>query len=49
LFRNHPFDVTKAPNRYGLDTFYSQHVWVWKKNPMGTLTMWNPKVNCAFA
>ena len=46
LFRHHPFDITTAPNRYNLPTFYSQHVWAWKANPSGPLNMWNPKVKC---
>jgi hypothetical protein len=46
LFRKAPFDVTGAPNRYGLDPFYSQHVWIWRPNPAGVLSMWNPKVSC---
>ena len=49
LFRGHPFDVTAAPNRFGLNTFYSQHVWVWKHNPAGLLAMWNPTVHCSWA
>ncbi len=48
-FRGHPFEVTEAPNRFGLDTFYSQHVWAWRGNPAGLLAMWNPTVHCAFA
>jgi hypothetical protein len=47
LFQGHPFAVTQAPNRYGLPTFYSQHVWAWKANPVGPLAMWNPNVHCA--
>jgi hypothetical protein len=46
LFRNAPFDLTTAPNRYGLAAFYSQHVWLWKANPAGILAMWNPRVVC---
>jgi hypothetical protein len=49
LYRGRPFDVTAAPNRYGLPAFYSQHVWVWKHNPAGLLAMWNPTVHCAWA
>lgn len=49
IFRHAPFDKTDAPNRFGLDPFYSQHAWVWKHNPAGLLAMWNPKVNCQFA
>lgn len=46
LFPGHPFDETDAPNRFGLADFYSQHVWAWKRNPAGTLAMWNPNVHC---
>jgi hypothetical protein len=42
----HRFNVTASPNRYGLPTFYSLHVWVWKPNPAGTFEMWNPRVHC---
>ena len=49
LFRGHPFDLTPAPNRFGLDPFYSQHVWAWKANRAGLLAMWNPAVKCAWA
>lgn len=49
LFGAAPFDLTGAPNRFGLDPFYSQHVWVWKPNPAGMLTMWNPRVHCPAA
>jgi hypothetical protein len=46
LWPHHRFDFTDAPNRYGLDPFYSQHVWAWKDNPAGLLAMWNPTVHC---
>ena len=49
LFAGHAFDRTDSPNRFGLPTFYSQHVWVWKANPAGRLAMWNPQVNCGNA
>jgi hypothetical protein len=42
----HTFDLTNEPNRFGLPTFYSLHVWVWKHNPAGTFAMWNPRVSC---
>ena len=45
LFRR-DFDVTAAPNRYGLPAFYSLHVWVWEHNPAGRFAMWNPRVVC---
>ncbi|MGH3340666.1 MAG: hypothetical protein ACRDPL_17800 [Propionibacteriaceae bacterium] len=40
------FNVTDAPNRYGLPPFYSLHAWIWKDNPAGTFAMWNPSVHC---
>jgi hypothetical protein len=42
----HTFDVTAAPNRYGLPAFYSLHAWAWKHNPAGRFAMWNPSVIC---
>jgi len=39
----HYFD---SPNRFGLDPFYTLHVWAWKDNPNGTFTNWNPTVSC---
>jgi hypothetical protein len=45
LFK-HTFNLTDAPNRFGLPPFYSLHVWVWKHNPAGTFEMWNPRVVC---
>ncbi|HEX2292992.1 MAG TPA: hypothetical protein VHH55_06745 [Gaiellaceae bacterium] len=41
-----PFDFTGEPNRYGLPPFYSLHAWIWKPNPSGILTPWNPRVAC---
>jgi hypothetical protein len=40
------FDYTPAGNRFGLPAFWSLHAWVWKHNPAGTLTPWNPSVSC---
>jgi hypothetical protein len=42
----HTFNLTPAPNRFGLPAFYSLHVWAWRHNPAGTFQMWNPKVSC---
>jgi hypothetical protein len=41
------FMTTDAGNRYGLPSFYSLHAWVWKDNPTGTFSMWNPSVSCS--
>jgi hypothetical protein len=46
LWPRHVFNFTDAPNRFGLDPFYSQHVWAWKHNSAGLLSMWNPAVHC---
>ena len=40
------FHLFDAPNRFGLDPFYTLHVWAWKDNPVGTFTNWNPNVSC---
>jgi hypothetical protein len=40
------FNFTDAPNRFGLPPFYSLHAWIWKTNPAGEFTMWNPDVSC---
>jgi hypothetical protein len=42
----HTFDLTPAPNRFGLPAFYSLHAWAWKHNPAGRFSMWNPNVTC---
>jgi hypothetical protein len=40
------FNFTGAPNRYGLPPFYALHAWIWKPNPSGLLSPWNPRVEC---
>ena len=40
------FHLFDSPNRFGLDAFYTLHVWAWKDNPNGTFTNWNPNVSC---
>lgn len=39
----HEFD---APNRFGLDSFYTLHVWAWKENPTGAFVNWHQNVSC---
>ena len=46
LYKGHPFDTVEAPNRFGLPTFYAQHVWLYLHNPAGMFAMWNPDVHC---
>ena len=40
------FHLFDSPNRFGLDPFYTLHVWAWKENPNGAFTNWNPNVSC---
>ena len=42
----HTFNLTPAGNRFGLPAYFSLHVWVWKQNPAGMYSMWNPTVHC---
>jgi hypothetical protein len=42
----HPFNFTPAGNRFGLPPYYSLHAWIWKVNPSGVFSMWNPTVTC---
>lgn len=39
--------VVPVPNRYDVPlAFYQIHVWVWKHNPSGMFSDWNPRVSC---
>ena len=40
------FNFTPAGNRFGLPAYYSLHVWLFKRNPAGKFSMWNPEVHC---
>ena len=40
------FMLTPDGNRFGLPAFYSLHVWIYKHNPSGMFSMWNPTVTC---
>ncbi|MFI5274905.1 MAG: hypothetical protein ACHQ4H_17890 [Ktedonobacterales bacterium] len=42
----HGFMLTPDGNRFGIPAFYSLHAWIWKHNPSGTFSMWNPNVSC---
>jgi hypothetical protein len=45
----HRFNLTPAGNRFGLPAYYSLHVWLFKHNPSGEFSMWNPLVKCGGA
>lgn len=40
------FMLTPAGNRFGLPAYYSLHAWIWKHNPSGMFSPWNPTVKC---
>lgn len=40
------FHYFESPNRFGLDAFYTLHVWAWKVNPNGAFVNWHPNVSC---
>jgi hypothetical protein len=40
------FHLFEAPNRFGLPSFYTLHVWAWKPNPNGAFVNWHPDVSC---
>ncbi|MBV9507524.1 MAG: hypothetical protein JO323_21225 [Acidobacteriia bacterium] len=40
------FHLFTSPNRFGLPSFYTLHVWAWKKNPNGAFVNWHPNVSC---
>ena len=40
------FHYFEAPNRFGLNAFYTLHVWAWKENPNGAFVNWHPNVAC---
>ena len=40
------FMSNPADNRFGLPAFYSLHAWIWKDNPTGMFSPFNPQVRC---
>jgi hypothetical protein len=40
------FHLFEAPNRFGLPTFYTLHVWAWKDSPTGSFVNWHQNVSC---
>jgi len=40
------FDFTPTGNRYGIPAFYALHAWLFRGNPAGQFTPWNPRVTC---
>ncbi len=43
----HDMFYRTAPNRYGIEPgFYERHYWLYKSNPLGAFSDWNPTVSC---
>lgn len=40
------FHLFESPNRFGLPSFYTLHVWAWKDSPTGTFVNWHANVSC---
>jgi hypothetical protein len=40
------FMATGEPNRFGIPAFFSLHLWLWKDNPSGLFSPFNPTVSC---
>jgi hypothetical protein len=40
------FHYFGSPNRFGLQPFYTLHVWAWKESPTGTFVNWHQQVRC---
>ena len=46
-WRPGPENADNLPaNRFGLPNFYELHYWLYKPNPIGTFSDWNPTVSC---
>jgi hypothetical protein len=45
----HPFDGPMPGHSPGAPIHYDLHVWLFQKNPSGTLAQWNPSVLCTLA
>jgi hypothetical protein len=41
-----PLKLIPMGNRYGLPPFYEIHAWIWKHNPSGMFSDWNPRGTC---
>jgi hypothetical protein len=41
-----PFDGPMAGHSEGMPWHYDLHLWIWKNNPSGVATAWNPALSC---
>ena len=42
-----PFDGPMLGHEPGMPVHFDLHAWIWKHNPAGTFSAWNPEVGCA--
>lgn len=42
-----PFDGPMLGHEPGMPVHFDLHAWIWKHNPRGTFSAWNPEVGCA--
>jgi hypothetical protein len=42
----HPFDGPMAGHSPGMPWHYDLHLWIWKNNPDGVASAWNPALSC---
>ncbi len=42
----HPFDGPMEGHEPGMPIHYDLHAWVYRHNPAGELSAWNPTINC---
>jgi hypothetical protein len=41
-----PFDERFGSHAHGISDHYELHVWLWRSNPLGMFSPYNPKVSC---
>lgn len=44
-----PFDQRFGSNAHGISDHYELHVWLWRRNPLGMFSPYNPNVRCLSA
>jgi hypothetical protein len=42
----HPFDGPMAGHSPGMPEHYDLHLWIWRHNPTGVASPWNPALSC---
>ena len=42
----HAFDGPMLGHEPGMPVHYDLHAWVWRHNPTGSFSIWNPRVSC---